>query len=80
MKIIELTELGNPADVLKLKEEPSREPSAGEARIKVLATPIHPANLLQISGQYGAAMHLPATPGAEGVGEVLDVGEGVDHI
>ena len=33
-------------------------------------------DLLQIAGQYGTKPDLPAVPGAEGVGEVVEVGEG----
>ena len=68
MKVIELTQLGNPADVLALKQIPDQTPADGEARVKVLAAPIHPANLLQIAGQYAAAPELPSIPGGEGIG------------
>ncbi len=80
MKIIEHETLGAPAEVLKLKQIPDRAPAAGEVRVQVLATPIHPASLLQISGQYAAAPELPAIPGGEGVGRVVEVGEGVQHL
>lgn len=80
MNVIEFTELGQPADVLKLKPVADRAPQVGEARVKVLATPIHPANLLQIAGQYAAAPDLPSIPGGEGVGEVVALGAGVDHL
>lgn len=80
MRVIEFNELGDPATVLKLKSQPSALPAAGEVKVKVLATPIHPANLLQISGQYAAAPDLPSIPGGEGVGEVVALGEGVTHL
>ncbi len=80
MKIIELNQLGNPADVLTLKAVPDQTPGAGEARVKVMAAPIHPANLLQIAGQYAAAPELPSIPGGEGVGTVVEVGPGVEHL
>lgn len=80
MKVIEFSELGNPADVLTLKEVASRAPDAGEVRVKILATPIHPANLLQIAGHYATAPQLPSIPGGEGIAEVVEVGEGVAHI
>ena len=80
MKVIELTQLGNPADVLALKQIPDQTPADGEARVKVLAAPIHPANLLQIAGQYAAAPELPSIPGGEGIGTVVEVGPGVDHL
>lgn len=80
MNIIEFAELGAPADVLKLKTIDDRAPQDGEVKVKVLAAPIHPANLLQISGQYAAAPSLPAIPGGEGVGEVVALGAGVEHL
>jgi len=54
--------------------------AAGEARVAVLATPIHPSNLLQISGQYGVEARLPATPGTEGVGRVTEVASDVESL
>ena len=59
MQVIEFNQLGNPADVLTLKNVPDQTPGAGEVKVRVLATPIHPANLLQIAGQYAAAPALP---------------------
>ncbi len=80
MKAIYFSELGNPADVLELKELPSRTPGSGEVRVKVLATPIHPAILMQIAGQYASSPDLPSVPGGEGIGEVVEIGDGVDHL
>ncbi|MEP3296806.1 MAG: zinc-dependent alcohol dehydrogenase family protein [Pseudoruegeria sp.] len=80
MTIIQFSEHGNPVEVLKTKSVSIQEPNEGEVRVKILATPIHPANLLQVAGQYGSGPELPAIPGAEGVGEVVEVGAGVDHL
>lgn len=80
MRVVEFREIGHPADVLSVQDLPSRQPGAGEARVKVLATPIHPADLMQISGQYGTLPELPSIPGAEGIGEVLEVGSAVETI
>lgn len=80
MKIIEFNKTGNPADVLRLRQIPDQAPAAGEAKVKVLAAPIHPSNLLQVMGQYAAAPDLPSVPGAEGVGTVIEVGPGVDQV
>ena len=77
MKVIEYNAIGNPADVLEIKDVPSVAPGEGQVRVKVLATPIHPSNLLQISGNYGTMPTFPAHPGAEGVGQVAEVGAGV---
>lgn len=80
MKFIEFSQLGDPAEVLEVKDAPSVPLKAGEARVKVLATPIHPANLLQIAGRYGTMPDLPATPGAEGIGQVEEIADDVTHL
>ena len=80
MKVIEYNRIGNPAEVLEIKDVPSRAPGEGEVRVQVLATPIHPSNLLQIAGQYGTMPTFPASPGAEGVGKVAELGAGVSHL
>ena len=80
MKVIEFNTLGNPADVLQLKDVPAQSPGAGEIKVQVLATPIHPANLLQIAGEYAAAPDLPSIPGGEGIARVIELGDGVTHL
>ena len=72
LKYLEFSEMGNPADVIKVKEEGSRALKSGEVRVKVLAAPINPSDLLQISGQYGVDPVLPSNPGSEGVGRVVE--------
>ena len=59
LKYIEFNEIGNPADVLKVKEEKSRSLKSSEVRVRVLAVPINPSDLLQISGNYGVEPMLP---------------------
>ena len=80
MKQVEYSKLGNPADVLELKDAPTQALSQGSARVKVLAAPIHPSNLLQVSGQYGISPALPAIPGSEGIGRVVELADDVAHL
>lgn len=80
MKAIQHEAIGDPAEVLQVVDLATPRPGAGQARVKVLATPIHPSNLLKISGQYGVKAELPAIPGTEGVGEVVELGEGVNGL
>ncbi|NND82906.1 MAG: zinc-dependent alcohol dehydrogenase family protein [Gammaproteobacteria bacterium] len=77
---VEQNRIGAPADVLEVKESVSQPLLQGEARIKVLAAPIHPSNLLQIAGNYLTDPVLPSTPGSEGVGRVLEVDADVKHL
>ena len=72
-KYVTYSQLGNPVDVLEVKTEASRALNSGEVRVKVLAAPINPSDLLQISGNYGVDPVLPARPGSEGVGRVTEV-------
>tara|TARA_B110000503_G_scaffold34839_1_gene56822 strand:- start:22799 stop:23920 length:1122 start_codon:yes stop_codon:yes gene_type:complete len=77
---VELNALGDPAEVLEVKVGTRLPLQAGEVRVQVLATPIHPSDLLQIAGNYGVAPALPSTPGHEGVGQVLEVSAGVSNL
>jgi trans-2-enoyl-CoA reductase len=68
---------GNPADVLHVESRPWPTPGAGEAIVKMRAAPINPADLNQIEGKYPIKAELPATPGFEGAGIVVDAGADV---
>lgn len=80
LKYVEFSKIGNPVEVLEVKVDDTRALQSGEVRVKVLATPIHPSNLLQISGNYGIAPVLPSTPGSEGVGQVVETSAEVTHL
>jgi trans-2-enoyl-CoA reductase len=71
---------GNPADVLHVESRPSPTPAADEAVVKMRAAPINPADLNQIEGKYPIRAELPATPGFEGAGVVIDIGANVTNI
>jgi mitochondrial enoyl-[acyl-carrier protein] reductase / trans-2-enoyl-CoA reductase len=79
-KYISYSKIGNPADVLEVKKETARDLNSGEVRVKVLAAPINPSDLYQISGNYGVEPVLPARPGSEGVGRVIEVSAEVKNL
>ena len=66
-----------PQDVIECVEFSLPPLAAGEALVQVLAAPINPSDVLTLTGQYGMLPPLPAVGGNEGVGRVLEVGEGV---
>src|SRR5437867_8908619 len=68
---------GNPADVLHVESQPWPTPAPGEVIVKMRAAPINPADLNQIEGKYPVRAELPATPGFEGAGIVVDAGSDV---
>ena len=76
MKALVFERFGEPTEVLELHELPLPEPGPGEVRVRMLAVPINPSDLLVVRGQYGRLPTLPATPGFEGVGVVDAVGPG----
>src|SRR5213595_4272540 len=71
---------GNPADVLHVESRPWPTPAAGEVIVQMRAAPINPADLNQIEGKYPVWPQLPATPGFEGAGVVVDVGKSVKDL
>jgi NADPH:quinone reductase-like Zn-dependent oxidoreductase len=68
---------GEPAEVLHVGQVPRRDPAHNEVRVRILASPINPSDLLVVRGQYGRLPKLPATPGFEGAGVVEAVGGGM---
>jgi trans-2-enoyl-CoA reductase len=67
---------GDPRAVLTLVELPEPEPRAGELLVEVLASPISPMDRLMVRGLY-PLLAPGGCPGAQGVGRVLALGEGV---
>jgi trans-2-enoyl-CoA reductase len=71
---------GNPPDVLRVETQTWPKAAAGEAVVQMRAAPINPADLNQIEGKYPVRFPLPATPGFEGAGLVVDLGSGVTDV
>jgi mitochondrial enoyl-[acyl-carrier protein] reductase / trans-2-enoyl-CoA reductase len=71
---------GNPADVLRIDSRPWPATTEGEAVVQMRAAPINPADLNQIEGKYPIRPELPATPGFEGAGVVVDLGANVTNV
>lgn len=82
MKQMQFSRFGAPWDVAEIVEtDAPGEPGPGRVNVRVLASPINPADLLNMEGRYGAELpRLPMTQGAEAVGRVIAVGEGVDNV
>jgi trans-2-enoyl-CoA reductase len=68
---------GIPAEVLRIVEQPWPEPAPDEVVVRMAAAPINPADLNAIEGKYPVRPTLPATPGMEGAGIVVEVGSAV---
>jgi trans-2-enoyl-CoA reductase len=68
---------GIPAEVLRIVEQPWPAPAPDEVVVRMAAAPINPADLNAIEGKYPVRPTLPATPGMEGAGIVIEVGAAV---
>jgi len=66
-----------PQDVIETVEFETPSLKAGEVLVEVLAAPINPSDVLTLTGEYGMLPPLPAVGGMEGVGKVIELGEGV---
>jgi mitochondrial enoyl-[acyl-carrier protein] reductase / trans-2-enoyl-CoA reductase len=71
---------GNPAEVLRIEKQPWPKPAPDEVVVQMRAAPINPADLNAIEGKYPLRPQLPATPGFEGAGVVVDLGSDVTTI
>lgn len=71
---------GAPGDVVQVVSGPLPEPHSGEALVRVIAAPIHPADLNVIEGTYPVRPALPATLGIEGAARVERIGGDVKNV
>ncbi len=78
MKSLLFEEFGLPQNVLQLRETKIPDPKEGEVRVKVVASPINPSDIMNIRGLYGLKPEFPAVAGFEGSGEIDELGPGVD--
>jgi hypothetical protein len=68
MKILTFNKAGDPADVLSFSGKEKPAPGDNEVLIKVLGSPIQPADVLFIEGRYRFKPEFPQTAGLEGAG------------
>src|SRR5439155_18707633 len=71
---------GIPAEVLRVEAQPWPVCAPDEVIVAIRAAPINPADLNQIEGKYPIRFPLPATPGFEGAGVVVETGREAGHV
>ncbi|HET9454789.1 MAG TPA: NAD(P)H-quinone oxidoreductase [Gemmatimonadaceae bacterium] len=77
MRAIVISRPGGP-EVLELRDVPRPEPAPGQVLVRIHATAVNRADLLQRAGRYPAPPGAPADiPGLEFAGEVAALGRGV---
>src|SRR5450755_947553 len=77
MQALVFEQAGKPADVLHLKEIDTPSPKEGEVLVKVLRSPVNPADTFFIQGTYRYKPRFPQPAGMEGCGIVESVGDNV---
>jgi putative PIG3 family NAD(P)H quinone oxidoreductase len=74
MRAVVISQFG-PPEVLRVEERPPPEPSRGEVRVRVRATAVNRADLLQRAGRYPPPPGVPVdVPGLEFAGEIETLG------
>lgn len=79
MKAIRVSEFGGP-EKLVLQDVPDPQAGPGQVVVKMHAAGVNPVEAYIRTGTYAMKPGLPYTPGADGAGTVLSVGEGVTNI
>lgn len=79
MKAIRYYEFGEPASVLKLEDVPDPEIKPNEVLVKITARSINPSDIYTIKGTYGIRPRLPAIPGNEASGVIVEAGSEVKN-
>ncbi len=77
MQAVVFETTGDPESVLKVVTQEMPRLSAGHVRVRMLASPVNPSDLMFVRGAYTLKAELPASPGFEGVGIVEESGGGL---
>ncbi|TQK75316.1 NADPH:quinone reductase-like Zn-dependent oxidoreductase [Brevibacillus sp. AG162] len=73
-QVVRYDQFGEPHEVLKVEQRLIEPLKQDEILVKMSARPINPSDLIPIRGAYKHRINLPAIPGYEGVGTVIDTG------
>jgi NADPH:quinone reductase len=80
MKKIVCRALSQDIGTLTLEDVTLPPPGPGEARVRMHAAAVNFPDILTVQGKYQHKPALPFTPGSEGAGTVIALGEGVAHL
>lgn len=67
-------------DNLAVVERPDPRPSFGQVLLRMRAASLNYRDLLTVQGKYNPKLKLPLIPCSDGVGEVVELGEGVTRV
>lgn len=67
-------------DKLAVAERPDPRPGFGQVLLRMRAASLNYRDLLMVQGKYNPRQRLPLIPCSDGVGEVVELGEGVTRV
>lgn len=77
MRAVQIRDYEGVPQSISVVQVPVPRPGPGEVLVKVFASPVNPSDLMFVRGLYGFKKPLPAIPGFEGSGTVVDAGAGM---
>ena len=77
MRAVQLRAYDGKPENVAVATIPVPRPGPGQVLVRVAASPINPSDLMFVRGLYGFKKPLPAIPGFEGSGTVVESGSGV---
>ncbi len=66
-------------DKLKMLEGDAPKPGPGQVLVRIRAASVNYRDILMVSGKYSRNLRLPLIPFSDGVGEVVEMGQGVSR-
>lgn len=72
MRRVRFSRFGKPSEVAEVVDVDAPRRGPGDALVRMLASPINPADHLLMTGNHASRPPLPAFAGIEGVGEILE--------
>jgi NADPH:quinone reductase-like Zn-dependent oxidoreductase len=79
MKVIELSNAFGLQNLVSV-ERPEGEAGPGQVKLAMRAATLNFRDLLMLRGHYDPRIQFPLVPCSDGVGEVVEIGEGVDRV
>jgi NADPH:quinone reductase-like Zn-dependent oxidoreductase len=79
MKVLEVQK-GFGLDHLVFSDRPQPRPGSGEVLLRMKAASLNYRDLLTVQGFYSPKQPLPLIPGSDGIGEVVETGDGVSRV
>ncbi|MEO6393774.1 MAG: NADPH:quinone reductase [Pyrinomonadaceae bacterium] len=79
MRAVVVQQFGGP-EVLKVEEVAKPDVGPNQVLVRVAAAGVNPVDVYKSTGHYARLPEVPYTPGSDGAGEIIAIGDGVKHV